>query len=81
VSATDIHHGRDAESHPLSEAYGRSVGAVMLARKQYDDVCAAQGADSESARQAHDILTRAIEHRNEMRDSYDAAIGRPPDRS
>ena len=81
MSATDIHHGRDAESHPLSEVYGLSVGAVMLARKQYDEVCAAHGADSKAALKAHDILTGAIEHRNEMRDSYDAAIGRSPDRS
>ena len=56
-----------------NDDYGLSIGAVMAARKQYDDVCASQGADSQEAEQARDRLTRTIEHRDEMRKHHDAA--------
>lgn len=56
-----------------NDEYGASVGSVMAARKEYENVCAAEGADSEAARQAHDFLKQQLEHRQTMRELHDAA--------
>ncbi|MGI8826463.1 MAG: hypothetical protein ACR2JC_12605 [Chloroflexota bacterium] len=59
----------------MSDEYGESIGAVMDARKQYDDVCAVHGTESWAAEQAHDYLQRATVHRDDMRERYDGASG------
>ncbi len=56
----------------VSEEYSAAIGSVMDARKRYEEACSTQGADSWAAQQAHDYLTREIDHRNEMRARYDA---------
>jgi hypothetical protein len=57
----------------VDDEYGASIGSVMQARRQYEDACAAQGEDSWAARQAHEYLSREIEHRDAMRARHDAA--------
>lgn len=63
---------RDTTDDALSDEYRASVGSVMQARKRYEEVCEAQGPDSWSAQQAQEYLGREIEHRNQMREQYDA---------
>lgn len=60
-------------NNPMGDEYVAATGSVMAARKQYDDACTAQGAESWAAQQAHDYLQREIDHRNVMRERYDAA--------
>lgn len=59
--------------NPMGEEYLAATGSVMAARKEYDDACTAQGAESWAAQQAHEYLKREIEHRDKMRERYDAA--------
>lgn len=56
----------------MIDEYGASVGSVMAARKEYETVCAAEGSDSKAAQQAHDFLTQQLQHRQAMRERYDA---------
>lgn len=57
----------------LSNEYGAAIGSVFDARKRYDAACEAQGSDSWAAQQAHEYLEREIDHRNQLREQYDAA--------
>jgi hypothetical protein len=63
----------------LYAEYNAAIGSLMAARQQYLDTCEKYGAESWPAEQAHEYLTREIEHRDEVRKRYDAAArGRPP---
>jgi hypothetical protein len=70
----DVDPGQDAANEQLSDAYREAVGSVMAARTAYDQICAAQGAESWPARQAKEYLTREINHRNQLREQYDVVI-------
>lgn len=66
-------------SDELYLEYNAAIGALMSARKQYADACDHQGADSWAAEQAQEYLTREVEHRDQVRERYDAAARtRPP---
>lgn len=65
----------------VSTEYNAAVGSVMDARKRYETACTAQGAESWAAQQAREYLDREIEHRNEMRRRYDAAVNTPAGRA
>jgi hypothetical protein len=60
-------------SEELYSEYSAAIGSLMVARKQYADACDDQGAESWAAEQAQDYLTREIEHRDQVRERYDAA--------
>jgi hypothetical protein len=60
-------------SDELYTEYSAAIGSLMVARKQYADACEDQGVESWAAEQAHDYLTREIEHRDQVRERYDAA--------
>lgn len=60
-------------SNEMIDEYGASVGSVMAARKEYETVCAAEGSDSDAARQAHNFLAQQVQHREAMRVRHDAA--------
>ena len=57
----------------VDDEYGASIGSVMQARRQYEAARTSHGDDSSAARQAHEILSREIEHRDAMRARHDAA--------
>ena len=62
----------------LYAEYNAAIGSLMVARKQYADACESQGAESWAAEQAQEYLSREIEHRDRVRERYDAAArGRP----
>ena len=66
-------------SDELYREYNAAIGALMVARQQYADACESQGAESWAAEQAQEYLTREVEHRDQVRERYDAAArGRPP---
>ena len=66
-------------SDELYREYNAAIGALMVARQQYADACETQGAESWAAQQAQEYLTREVEHRDQVRERYDAAArGRPP---
>ena len=66
-------------SDELYLEYNAAIGALMMARKQYADACETQGAGSWAAEQAQEYLTREVEHRDHVRERYDAAArSRPP---
>lgn len=66
-------------SDELYLEYSSAIGSLRAARKRYSDACVAQGAESWAAEQAHEYLTREIEHRDEVQGRYDAAASdRPP---
>jgi hypothetical protein len=65
-------------SEELYTEYSAAIGALMVARKQYADACDDQGAESWAAEQAQDYLTREIEHRDQVRERYDAAAREHP---
>ena len=60
-------------SDEMIDEYGASIGSVMAARKDYETICAAEGADSHAAQQAHEHLSRQLQHRETMRERHDAA--------
>lgn len=60
----------------LSDSYREAVGAVMAARRLYDQACADHGLDSLAATQARDYLSRETDHRNRLRDQYDQVLDR-----
>ena len=67
-------------SDELYLEYNAAIGALMVARKQYADACESQGAESWAAEQAQEYLIREAEHRDQVRERYDAAARtRPPD--
>ena len=67
-------------THEPSDEYGAAIGSVFAARSRYEALCAAQGAESWAAKQAHDYLEREIAHRNKLRRQHDeAAYGRAGD--
>jgi hypothetical protein len=57
----------------LYDEYNAAIGAVMGARKAYNDLCAAQGPASGAAEEAQQDLQRVISQRDEVRERYDAA--------
>lgn len=75
ISTPHIRHQNRKKqmTETVDDEYGAAIGSVMQARRQYEAACAAQGADSWAARQAHEYLTREIEHRDAMRARHDAA--------
>lgn len=60
-------------SAELYAEYNAAIGSLMVARKRYADACENQGADSWVAAQAQEELTREVEHRDRVREQYDAA--------
>ena len=65
-------------SNALYAEYNAAIGSLMAARKQYADACENQGAESWAAEQAQEYLSREIQHRDRVRERYDAtARGRP----
>ena len=63
----------------LYAEYNAAIRSLMVARKQYADACETQGAESWAAEQAQEYLSREIEHRDRVRERYDAAArSRPP---
>ena len=60
----------------LYAEYNAAIGAVMLAQKQYTDACDDQGMESWAAERAREYLDREIEHRDRVREVYDAAARR-----
>ena len=66
-------------SNPHYVEYNDAIGSLMAARKQYADACESQGVESWAAEQAQEYLTREVEHRDQVRERYDAAArSRPP---
>jgi len=60
-------------SDALYAEYSAAIGSLMMARKQYADACENQGEESWAAEQAREYLTREVEHRDRVRERYDAA--------
>ena len=65
-------------SNELYAEYNAAIGSLMRARKQYADACENQGAESWAAEQAEEYLTREVEHRDRLRERYDAAARNRP---
>jgi hypothetical protein len=66
-------------SNNLYAEYNATIGSVLSARKLYADACKEQGMESWAAEQAQEYLAREIEHRDRVRERYDAAARtRPP---
>ncbi len=59
------------------DEYGESVGSVMVARKEYEALCASEGPDSSAAQGAHEHLAQQVQHREIMRKLHDAAPNDP----
>lgn len=56
--------------------YNAAIGSLIDARQRYEEACTSQGAESWGAEQAHDYVTREVDHLQEVRARYDAASRR-----
>ena len=72
--------GHEIEDARLSDAYREAVGGVVAARALHTQACTDQGPESSAAIQAQEHLTRAIDHRNQVREQYGAILDRPSPR-
>ena len=65
-------------TNELYAEYNAAIGSLMMARKQYVDACENQGSESWAAEQAQEYLNREVEHRDRVRERYDAAARHRP---
>lgn len=72
----EVNEGRDAATDRLRAAHREAVESVLAARLLHDRTCASSGAGSWPAIQAHDYLTREIDHQQQVREQYDLILDR-----
>lgn len=60
-------------SSELYLEYGSAIRSLSDARLRYAEVCKDQGSESWAAEQAKGYLDREMQHRDKIRDRYDAA--------
>lgn len=65
----------------LFDEYNAAIGSLVAARHEYEAACTEQGAASSAAERAQEQVSRAVEHRDEVRERYDAVSVRPTSRT
>ena len=71
---------RQSANDQLSDEYREAVGAVMAARRLYDQACTDHGEESWAATQAGEYLAREVTHRDQLRERYDSVLDQPAGR-